>query len=69
MPNLNSIFIPNNVQEAFSDPKWKNVMVEEMKALYKNATWDLAELPWEKKTVECKWVFIVKHKADGIIEI
>ena len=43
-------------------------MVEEMKALQKNSTWDLVELPEGKKTVGCKWVFTVKHKADGSVE-
>ena len=43
-------------------------MVEEMNALKKNCTWELAELPRGKKTVGCKWVFTVKYKADGTIE-
>ena len=43
-------------------------MVEEMEALQKNSTWDLVELLEGKKTVGCKWVFTVKHKADGSVE-
>jgi hypothetical protein len=43
-------------------------MVEEMKALKKNGTWELVTLPNEKKPVGCKWVFTVKHKADGMVE-
>jgi hypothetical protein len=42
---------------------------EEMKAPHKNNTCDdLVELPNRKKTVGCKWVFTVKHKADGLVE-
>ena len=43
-------------------------MKVEMGALEKNKTWDLVELPPRKKLVGCKWVFIVKHKADGSLE-
>ena len=35
-------------------------MIEEIKALLK--------LPIGKKTVGCRWVFTVKHNADGSIE-
>ena len=39
-----------------------------MKALHITGTWDLAVLPQAKKIVGLKWVFTVKHKADGIIK-
>uniref|UniRef100_A0A2N9FP96 Reverse transcriptase Ty1/copia-type domain-containing protein n=1 Tax=Fagus sylvatica TaxID=28930 RepID=A0A2N9FP96_FAGSY len=62
---LSSVSIPKNLQEALNNPRWKAAMVEEMEALQKNSTWKLVELPKDKKTVGCKWVFTVKHKADG----
>jgi hypothetical protein len=43
-------------------------MHEEMEALHKNKTWDLVKLPNGKKVVGCKWVFTIKHKADGSVE-
>ena len=43
-------------------------MVDEMVDLEKNNTWDLMSLPRGKKTVGCKWVFTIKHRADGTIE-
>ena len=43
-------------------------MVEEMKALQKNSTWEMVELPTRKKTIGCKWVFSVKYKLSGIID-
>ena len=43
-------------------------MEDEMEALQKNATWEMIQLPEEKKTVGCKWVFSIKNKADGTIE-
>jgi hypothetical protein len=41
-------------QEALNDPKWRIAMQEEMKALHKNKTWDLVNLPNGKKVVGCK---------------
>ena len=43
-------------------------MIEEMKALAKNGTWELVTSPSDKKMVGCKWVFTVKHNADGSVE-
>jgi hypothetical protein len=65
---LSSISIPSNVQEALADPRWTEAMAEEMTALEKNNTWDIVTLPSGKKPVGCKWVFTIKHKADGSIE-
>lgn len=65
---LSSVSIPSHFQEALGDPKWKSAMVEEMKALQKNSTWEMVELPLNKKTVGCKWVFTVKYKSDGTID-
>ena len=43
-------------------------MQEEMRALKKNDTWDFVDLPNGKRAVGCKWVFTIKHKADGSME-
>jgi hypothetical protein len=34
--------------------KWKEAMKEEMDALERNKTWDLVELPKDRKVVGCK---------------
>ena len=39
-----------------------------MGELLKNKTWTLVPLPQGKKTIRCRWVFSIKHKADGYIE-
>ena len=65
---LSAVSIPNSVQEAVIDPKWKEAMNEEMRALQKNSTWEIVDLPEGKKPVGCRWVYTVKHKADGTIE-
>ena len=60
--------IPQTFQEALRDPKWKEVMQEEMRALKKNDKWDLVDLPNGKRAVGCEWVFIIKHKVDESVE-
>ncbi len=42
-------------------------MDEEMVALDANATWKLVVLPKDKKAIGCKWVYKVKHNADGSV--
>ena len=49
-------------------PEWKDVVLEDMRALEKNQTWELIDLPKEKRTVGCKWVFTLKFKSDGSLE-
>ncbi|XP_039036624.1 uncharacterized protein LOC120173578 [Hibiscus syriacus] len=66
--SVDSITIPDTVEEALKDPKWKKAVEEELKALENNNTWIIVDLPKDKKPVGCKWVFTVKYKADGSIE-
>eukprot|EP00257_Ricinus_communis_P015209 XP_015573077.1 uncharacterized protein LOC107261050 [Ricinus communis] len=65
---LSTVSIPNSVQEALTDPKWKAAMNDKMKALQKNETWELVDCPAGKKPVGCRWVYTIKYKADGTIE-
>ena len=66
--SVSSVSISQGWKEAYVDPKWKAVMVEEMRALAKNEIWDLVTLSLGKRPVGCKWVFTVKHRTDGSIE-
>jgi len=45
---------------------WRKVVVEEIESLHVNDTWELAELPKEKKAIGCKWVYAKKERfSDG----
>ena len=43
-------------------------MNAEMKALEKNKTWELVDLPVGKRPFRCKWVYTIKYKANGSLE-
>ncbi|KAL5555018.1 hypothetical protein UlMin_037254 [Ulmus minor] len=65
---LSIVSIPNSVQEALADKRWKAAMDEEMKSLQKNETWELVDRPAGKKPDGCRWIYTVKYQADGTIE-
>jgi hypothetical protein len=58
---------PTCFEQAVGNPKWDNAMDEEMAALDANAIWELVALPKDKKPIGCKWVYKVKHNADGSV--
>ena len=43
-------------------------MNEEMKVLEKNKTWDFVDVSAGKKSMECKWVYTVKYRANESLE-
>ncbi|KAL0552474.1 hypothetical protein IC582_011589 [Cucumis melo] len=64
--SLDSTTIPKNIHIALECPEWKNVVMEEMKALEKNNTWEICTIPKGHKPVGCKWVLdgtLDRHKA------
>ncbi|KAM1099889.1 hypothetical protein ACFX15_006201 [Malus domestica] len=65
---METIKIPTRVEEALKVSKWREVMQVEMEALQKNNTSSVVPLSKGKKSVGCKWVFTIKHKADGTID-
>nr|GEV88976.1 ribonuclease H-like domain-containing protein [Tanacetum cinerariifolium] len=43
-------------------------MNKEMDALYRNDTWEIYELPKDRKSIGGKWVFKIKYKSNGEIK-
>ncbi|RDY10287.1 Copia protein, partial [Mucuna pruriens] len=66
--SLNTIVILNIVYEALSKGKWRQAIKEEMNALERNNTWEMVDKPKGKIIVDCKWVFIMKYKANSSLE-
>ncbi|EXB70633.1 hypothetical protein L484_023818 [Morus notabilis] len=65
--NLDRIQVPNSIQEALLIPQWKEAILEEIRALEKNGTWVMSELPSGKRPVGCKWIFTIKYNSDGSV--
>lgn len=59
---------PTSYKQAVMHPEWIQAMQAELEALNNNSTWVITNLPQGKKPIGCKWVYKIKHKADGSIE-
>jgi hypothetical protein len=59
---------PQNLSAALSDPNWRSAMQDEYDALMTNKTWTLVPPSPHKNIIDCKWVYRVKHRADGTID-
>jgi Reverse transcriptase (RNA-dependent DNA polymerase) len=68
LSNITNQMEPTNFSETNQSPTWCKAMNEELKALEKNDTWDIINLPKNKKLVGCKWVYKIKYNCDGTIE-
>ena len=56
---------PLSFQEAVQSKKWRDAMDEEIKAIMKNDTWELATLPKGHQEIGVKWVYKAKKNAKG----
>ena len=43
-------------------------MTEEYQSIMKNDVWDIVPIPENKSVVSSKWIYKLKHVADGSIE-
>src|ERR1051325_5194932 len=55
------------IEEALKKKVCLDAMKEELEAIKRNKTWELTELPMEKKAINVRWVFKVKFKPDGSV--
>ena len=65
------IIEPKTLEEALASDhaeEWKTAIDSEYESLIENETWELVELPSERKAIGCKWVFKVKHAGNGEVE-
>ena len=64
--------LPETFAEAMAhtdEPKWQKATDKEINSLLDNGTWELVQLPPGKKAIGSRWVFRIKHKADGTIDV
>jgi hypothetical protein len=47
---------------------WKDAMLEEYNSIIKNNVWDIVPRPKYKSMVSSKWIYKIKHTADGSVE-
>ncbi|XP_074276256.1 uncharacterized protein LOC141600007 [Silene latifolia] len=59
---------PPSFKEAIRDDGWCEAMKLEIDALERNDTWELSDLPPNKKALGCRWIYKIKYKSDGSIE-
>lgn len=60
---------PTSYAQVVKDLKWRDTMAAKVAALEANNTWPLTSLPTHKKPIGCKWVYKIKRRADGSIEM
>ncbi|GKC83867.1 ribonuclease H-like domain-containing protein [Tanacetum coccineum] len=66
--NINMSFEPKSYEEAAFDKNWVQAMNDEMEALHENNSWDLVDLPKNRKAIGSKWVYKIKHKSTWEID-
>ena len=59
---------PSTYDEAASQQCWKEAMMEEYESIMKNDVWEVVSRPDGKSVVTSKWIFKIKHAADGSID-
>nr|GEV34384.1 hypothetical protein [Tanacetum cinerariifolium] len=67
--SLNKSVEPTCLIEALSDPNWVEAMNNEIEALNRNNTWTVCDLLVGRKPIGSKWIWKIKYKASGDIEI
>ena len=48
---------------------WKVAMDEEYESLIVNNSWQLCDLPKNRRIVDCRWIFKIKRMPDGSVDI
>ena len=58
---------PSSFKEAVEKKVWKDAMHEEYQSIMKNDVWDVVPRPEGKSVMTSKWIYKIKHVADGSI--
>lgn len=66
--NISSESEPKSFQEAIKSEKWHGPMNEELETCVKTGTFSVVSLPAGKQPIGCRWVYRIKHNADGTMD-
>ncbi|GKA32436.1 ribonuclease H-like domain-containing protein [Tanacetum coccineum] len=58
----------NVFSEASKFPHWIDAMNQEMNALLRNGTWEIVDLPKDRKAIGSKWIYKIKFQSSGEID-
>ena len=58
----------SSYEEGTDKQVWKDTMTEEYHSIMKNDVWDIIPRPKRKSVVTSKWIYKIKHVADGSVE-
>ena len=59
---------PTSYEEAAQKKEWVEAMTKEYQLIMKNDVWYIVPKPENKSVVSSKWIYKIKHVADGRIE-
>ena len=59
---------PTTYEDASRHQVWKDAMVEEYQSIMKNDVWEIVSRLEGKSIVTSRWLYKIKHGADGSIE-
>ncbi|GKB21306.1 ribonuclease H-like domain-containing protein [Tanacetum coccineum] len=59
---------PKSFLEASKYSHWTDAMNQKMDALLRNGTWEIMDLPKDRKAIGSKWIFKIKFKSSGEID-
>jgi hypothetical protein len=59
---------PFTFNEVVKHKVWKDAMIEEYESILKNDVWEVVPRPQGKTLVTSKWIYKIKHVADGSVK-
>jgi len=59
---------PSSYKDAASKQVWVDAMIEEYTSIMKNDVWEVVPKPARKSVVTSRWLYKIKHAADGSVE-
>ena len=59
---------PSNFEEYAEKKEWKEAMIGDYRSITKNDVWEIVPRLERKFVVTSKWIYKIKHAADGSIE-